>query len=86
MVWHPHTHEISGRGHNNLSVCPMKYVRYWSHMSTTTTDENYTKTFCQSVHKQRSEEKWKRKKKTTAGRKTIAKLIMLHVTHKRSKN
>ena len=42
---HALTHNISGRRHNNL--------RYWTPMSTTTTDDdgNCVKNFCQSLLK-----------------------------------
>ena len=52
MECHAHIHENSGRGHNNLPVCPMKDSRSWSHMSTRTTNGTYLKNlFCQSVEK-----------------------------------
>ena len=41
MACDAHTHEISGRGHNDLPVCPMKDFRPWSHMFTRTTDGKY---------------------------------------------
>ena len=71
MACDAHTHEISGRGHNDLPVCPMKDFRPWSHMFTRTTDETYLKTFCQSVQ---NSAKNKEKKKRMA----IAKRFALH--------
>ena len=71
MACDAHTYEISGRGHNDLLMCPMKDSRPWSHMSTRTTDGTYLKTFCQSVQ---NGAKIKEKKK----RMTIAKRFALH--------
>ena len=34
MTCHSHTYEILRRGHNFLSLCPMKDSRSWSHVST----------------------------------------------------
>ena len=44
-----HTHEISGYRDINLPLCPIKDLRYWSHLSATTTDQNYIKKSCQSA-------------------------------------
>ena len=62
MACHAHTYKISGQRHNNLSVCPMKDSRSWSHMSTKTTNGTYLKNFCQSFQKQRWEEGKEKKK------------------------
>ena len=58
MTYLAHTHEISKPRHNNLST--KNYIRYWSHISTTTTDEADKKTFASS-----SREKEKTKTRTT---------------------
>ena len=57
MTCHAHIHEISGRRHNNLPVCPMKDSHSWSHMSRRTNDENRLQNFGQSVQKQQRESK-----------------------------
>ena len=56
MACNARTHEISGRRHHNLLVCPMKDSWSWLHMSTRTTDTTYLKNFCQSIQKQYQEE------------------------------
>ena len=63
MACHTLTHEISGVIHNSLLVWPKKDSQSWSHMSTRTTDGNYLKKFCQSVHKKRREGNRKKKMK-----------------------
>ena len=65
MACHALTHEISGHIHNSLLVWPMKDSQSWSHVSTRTTDGNYLRKFCQSIHKKRregNEEKMKKLK------------------------
>ena len=57
MISRAHPQKISGDRQINLLLCPMKGFRYWPRMSTTTTDGNYIKNFCQSVQKQRREGK-----------------------------
>ena len=52
MTCHAHTHQLSGRWHNNLPVNPVENFRYWSHMSTITSDRNYIINFCHFIRKQ----------------------------------
>ena len=52
MACNANTRQISGRGHNNIPVCPMKDSRSWSDMSTRAIDGTYLKNFCQTVKKQ----------------------------------
>ena len=47
MAWHTLSHKLLGYRHNNFPVCSMKDFQSWSHMSTTTTDGNFIKTFKQ---------------------------------------
>ena len=51
MACYAHAHEISGRRHNSLPVCPMKDSRPWSHICTRAADGTYLKNVCQSVQK-----------------------------------
>ena len=58
MTCHALTHETEARRHISLPVCPMKGVRYWSRMSTSTTDGSDFKNLASpSVQKQRREGK-----------------------------
>ena len=62
MEYNPHTQEISGRRHNNFSVCPMEDSLFWLHISATTTDVNFLQNVCQSVQKQWREGRKKEEK------------------------
>ena len=64
MACHAHAHETSRRRHKNLPVCPLKDIRFWSHMSRRTTDRNYFKTFASPYRN--NDEKEKEKKHTVA--------------------
>ena len=43
MACQIHIHEMLELRNRNLPVCPMKYVWYWSHLSTVATDGRYKK-------------------------------------------
>ena len=64
MACHAHAHETSRRRHKNLPVCPLKDIRFWSHMSRRTTDRNYFKPFASPYRN--NDEKEKEKKHTVA--------------------
>ena len=51
MGCHAFTHKISGHRHSNWPISPMKDSQSLSHMSTTATDTDYIKNFCQSNQK-----------------------------------
>ena len=57
MGCHAFTHKISGHRHSNWPISPMKDSQSLSHMSTTATDTDYIKNFCQSNQKKQ----WERK-------------------------
>ena len=63
MTCHALTHETEARRHISLPVCPMKGVRYWSRMSTSTTDGSDFKKFGQSVRPETATRKKRRKRK-----------------------
>ena len=52
IACHAYAYEISARRYTNVPACPMKDPRFWSQMSTRTTDGSYFKNSCQSVQRQ----------------------------------
>ena len=65
MVYHTHTYEVSGGKQNDLPVCPVSDVRYWSRTSILTTDGNFKENFCESAQKQQPGEKREEKNKNS---------------------
>ena len=45
MACHALIHKISERKHNDLPVCIMKHIRYWSHVSMETVGRRHTRKF-----------------------------------------
>ena len=63
MAFHAFTHQILERKQSYLfTSLSTKFVRYWSHVFTATTDGTHVSNFCRSVQKRYREKERERKK------------------------